>query len=100
MAACWLAGELHSSNALYHAQPLFFSSSGVMSFACQRNSYATSLATRVLSCKPARFDAVLRVLRNAPQAVHFTSQPLEEGSEVHVEVDWRRQFDHMQQHSG
>ena len=27
--------------------------------------------------------AVLRVLRRGPQAVHSTSQPLEEGSEVH-----------------
>ena len=44
--------------------------------------------------------AVLRVLRRGPQAVHSTSQPLEEGSEVHVKVDWRRRFDHMQQHSG
>ena len=44
--------------------------------------------------------AVLRVLRRGPQAVHSTSQPLEEGSEVHVKVDWRRWFDHMQQHSG
>ena len=44
--------------------------------------------------------AVLRVLRKGPQAVHYTVQPLEEGSEVHVEVDWRRRFDHMQQHSG
>ena len=42
--------------------------------------------------------AVLRVLRRGPQAVNSTS--LEEASEVHVEVDWRRRFDHMQQHSG
>lgn len=44
--------------------------------------------------------AVLRVLRRGSQAVHYVSQPLEEGSEVCLEVDWRRRFDHMQQHSG
>ena len=27
-----------------------------MSFACQRNSYAQSLTTRVVSCKPAQLD--------------------------------------------
>ena len=44
--------------------------------------------------------AVLRVLRRGTQAVHYTSEPLEEGSEVDLEVDWKRRFDHMQQHSG
>ena len=33
-------------------------------------------------------------------AVHFTTDPLEEGAEVEMEVDWGRRFDHMQQHSG
>ena len=33
-------------------------------------------------------------------AVHYVEEPLEEGQEVHVEVDWSRRFDHMQQHSG
>ena len=41
-----------------------------------------------------------RVLRKGAKAVHYLDQPLEEGSEVHVEVDWKRRFDHMQQHSG
>ena len=81
----------------------------MMSFACQKDSYATSLATRVLPCKPARFDGrdcyevVLEdtvLFPEGPQAVYYTSQPLEEGSEVRVEMDWRRRFDHMQQHSG
>ena len=43
---------------------------------------------------------VLRVLRRGAVAVHFTEEPLEEGAEVEVEVDWNRRFDHMQQHSG
>ncbi|CAI8057509.1 Alanyl-tRNA editing protein Aarsd1 [Geodia barretti] len=42
---------------------------------------------------------VLRVLRRGAVAVHFTEEPLEEGAEVEVEVDWNRRFDHMQQHS-
>ena len=44
--------------------------------------------------------AVLRVLRQGAHAVHYTDQPLEEGSEVCLKVDWKRRFDHMQQHSG
>lgn len=44
--------------------------------------------------------AVLRVLRQGSQAVHYVNQPLEVGSEVCLEVDWKRRFDHMQQHSG
>ncbi|XP_056325054.1 alanyl-tRNA editing protein Aarsd1 [Danio aesculapii] len=43
---------------------------------------------------------VLRVLRQGPDAVHFVSSALEEGQEVHIKLDWKRRFDHMQQHSG
>ncbi|KAF7705122.1 alanyl-tRNA editing protein Aarsd1 [Silurus meridionalis] len=43
---------------------------------------------------------VLRVLRQGAEAVHFTSSALEEGREVQLKVDWKRRFDHMQQHSG
>ena len=43
---------------------------------------------------------VVRVLRRGSTAVHFTQEPLEEGAEVEIEVDWDRRFDHMQQHSG
>lgn len=43
---------------------------------------------------------VLRVLRNGATAVHFTATPLAEGDSVHMSVDWKRRFDHMQQHSG
>ena len=43
--------------------------------------------------------AVLRVLRKpTSSALHGSTSG--EGSEVHVEVYWRRRFDHMQQHSG
>lgn len=44
--------------------------------------------------------AVVRVLRQGTEAVHFTSSALEEGREVRLKVDWERRFDHMQQHSG
>ncbi|XP_078501454.1 alanyl-tRNA editing protein Aarsd1 isoform X1 [Lissotriton helveticus] len=43
---------------------------------------------------------VLRVTRQGPDAIHFVRTPLELGSEVHIQVDWVRRFDHMQQHSG
>ena len=43
---------------------------------------------------------VVRVLRRGSTAVHFTLEPLKEGAEVEIEVDWGRRFDHMQQHSG
>ena len=32
--------------------------------------------------------------------VHILSAPLTEGAEVRGEIDWRRRFDHMQQHTG
>lgn len=32
--------------------------------------------------------------------MHFLLEPLQEGAEVEIEVDWKRRFDHMQQHSG
>lgn len=44
--------------------------------------------------------AVLKVTRKGGDAVHFVSTKLEEGQEVKLKVDWKRRFDHMQQHSG
>ncbi|MBZ3877439.1 Alanyl-tRNA editing protein Aarsd1 [Sciurus carolinensis] len=44
--------------------------------------------------------SVLRVTRRGAQADHFTRTPLAPGSQVQVQVDWERRFDHMQQHSG
>ena len=32
--------------------------------------------------------------------LHYTAQPLAEGTAVHGVIDWDRRFDHMQQHSG
>ena len=45
---------------------------------------------------------VLRVIRNGDKAIHFlhTDSPLEIGSKVKQVVDWKRRFDHMQQHTG
>ena len=43
---------------------------------------------------------VHRVVRQGVKAVHFTKAPLDVGVSVDIEVDWRRRFDHMQQHSG
>ena len=40
------------------------------------------------------------MLRSGATAVHFTAAPLAEGDSVHMSVDWKRRFDHMQQHSG
>lgn len=44
--------------------------------------------------------SVLRVTRRGTQADHFTQTALTPGTEVRVQVDWERRFDHMQQHSG
>ncbi|CAH1773611.1 unnamed protein product [Owenia fusiformis] len=43
---------------------------------------------------------VLRVTRKGTDGVHFTPTPFDIGSNVHLEVDWTRRFDNMQQHSG
>jgi len=45
---------------------------------------------------------VLRVTRNKEKAVHFleTKEALNPGQQVKQTVDWKRRFDHMQQHSG
>ncbi|XP_052741794.1 alanyl-tRNA editing protein Aarsd1 [Bicyclus anynana] len=43
---------------------------------------------------------VLQVLRKGDEALHFTREPLEVGTEVAQRIDWARRFDHMQQHSG
>ncbi|KAL5508833.1 hypothetical protein EMCRGX_G004088 [Ephydatia muelleri] len=43
---------------------------------------------------------VLRVTRRGSKAVHLVKSPLQVDSEAVVELDWRRRFDHMQQHTG
>ncbi|OWR54115.1 putative Alanyl-tRNA synthetase domain containing 1 [Danaus plexippus plexippus] len=43
---------------------------------------------------------VLQVLRKGDEALHFTLEPITEGSEVVQKIDWQRRFDHMQQHTG
>lgn len=40
------------------------------------------------------------VVRDKLTAVHVTEEPLEEGAEVKVVVDWNRRLDIMQQHTG
>ena len=39
-------------------------------------------------------------MRRGAEAVHFLPAPIDPGSEVTVKVDWKRRWDHMQQHSG
>ncbi|KAF9920581.1 hypothetical protein FBU30_009571 [Linnemannia zychae] len=43
---------------------------------------------------------VKNVQRVGTSHVHHTTAPVEEGAEARLEVDWKRRFDHMQQHSG
>ncbi|KAF9082415.1 hypothetical protein BGX23_012481 [Mortierella sp. AD031] len=43
---------------------------------------------------------VRNVQRVGTSHVHHTTAPVEEGIEARLEVDWKRRFDHMQQHSG
>jgi alanyl-tRNA synthetase len=49
-----------------------------------------------------RLDAVdvVEVVDVDGEVVHIVSAPLTEGAEVRGEIDWRRRFDHMQQHTG
>ncbi|KAG0304937.1 Alanyl-tRNA editing protein Aarsd1 [Linnemannia gamsii] len=43
---------------------------------------------------------VKNVQRVGTSHIHHTTTPIEEGIEARLEVDWKRRFDHMQQHSG
>ncbi|CAH0730032.1 unnamed protein product, partial [Brenthis ino] len=43
---------------------------------------------------------VIQVLRKGDEALHFTRERLEVGTDVVQKIDWGRRFDHMQQHSG
>lgn len=43
---------------------------------------------------------VLRVFRRAGEAVHVVCSAIAVGTEVEMSVDWKRRYDHMQQHSG
>ncbi|KAI1318194.1 hypothetical protein EDD11_007077 [Mortierella claussenii] len=43
---------------------------------------------------------VKNVLRVGTSHVHHTTEPVQEGIEARLELDWKRRFDHMQQHSG
>ena len=46
--------------------------------------------------------SVIRVTRKNGQAIHFiqTDAPLQIGDNYLQKVNWKRRFDHMQQHSG
>ena len=43
---------------------------------------------------------VTKVLRRGPEAVHIVDKELTVGDDYKCEIDWKRRFDHMQQHSG
>lgn len=43
---------------------------------------------------------VSHVKREGLKAVHITSEPISVGAKVGMQVDWKRRFDHMQQHTG
>ena len=43
---------------------------------------------------------VLDTVDAEDDVMHVVSGPLAEGTVVHGEIDWRRRFDHMQQHTG
>lgn len=40
------------------------------------------------------------MFRSGADAVHVTDKPFEPEQKVNVKVDWKRRWDHMQQHSG
>ena len=43
---------------------------------------------------------MLQVRRRGNEAVHFVTESFEVGSLVSGTIDWKRRWDHMQQHSG
>ena len=43
---------------------------------------------------------VLHVAKGKDYPVHYTTEPLEPGTDVVCKVDWDRRFDYMQQHTG
>ncbi|CAG9761661.1 unnamed protein product [Ceutorhynchus assimilis] len=43
---------------------------------------------------------VNKVIRKADKAIHITKEGFSLGQEVKQTIDWKRRFDHMQQHSG
>ncbi|KAA8916933.1 hypothetical protein TRICI_000900 [Trichomonascus ciferrii] len=44
--------------------------------------------------------SVSNVQRDGLTAVHIADKPVEPGTEVAVDLDWARRYDHMQQHTG
>ncbi|XP_065081399.1 alanyl-tRNA editing protein Aarsd1-A [Ochlerotatus camptorhynchus] len=101
-----------------------------MVFKCQEDSFLRKFTSKVVSCEKVDSgfnvifeDTVLfpegggqpadsgwlngrevrNVVRKGPTAVHFLEGeevPFQIGEEVEQRVDWKRRFDHMQQHSG
>lgn len=49
---------------------------------------------------PEKKVEVLDVQRKNLRAVHIVEEPIENGIDVELEVNWRRRLDHMQQHTG
>ncbi|XP_071103121.1 alanyl-tRNA editing protein Aarsd1-B-like [Haliotis cracherodii] len=43
---------------------------------------------------------VLRITRSGADAVHFVTEEIPPETQVDLQIDWKRRFDHMQQHSG
>lgn len=43
---------------------------------------------------------VLKINRRGADAIHFITTEITAGTDVNLEVDWPRRFDHMQQHTG
>ncbi|XP_048728744.2 alanyl-tRNA editing protein Aarsd1-like isoform X2 [Ostrea edulis] len=43
---------------------------------------------------------VLRITRRGADAINFVTKEIQAGTEVCLKVDWKRRFDHMQQHTG
>jgi Ser-tRNA(Ala) deacylase AlaX len=95
--------------------------------ACQKDSYIKNLISTVVSCEKegnlyaiqlqdtvffptgggqncdfGTIDSipVIDVQRRGLDCIHFLNESLKPGSTVSLEINWKRRFDHMQQHSG
>lgn len=97
-----------------------------MAFVCQRQPYLKEFVSKVTSCIKVNngYEVilndtvffpegggqpddrgklgecnVLQVLRRGSQAVHIIDSEIKEGEDVKCTIDWKRRYDHMQQHS-
>jgi len=54
----------------------------------------------IISSKDQKKYNVSFIKRDKLRAIHLVDEPIEAGTEVSLQLDWKRRLDHMQQHTG